>query len=203
MAQVVFSYKGTQFSIQCNRYDKMRDIFQKFFIKSYASKNSVYFIYSGNSVINDELTFEQIANRDDKNRNKMNIIVIEKNNSSISYHNFNSIDNNTQNISGNPLIFEALSELNKRYDKLENDIKKESKIMRKRIEDMKYKLMKIEKKRIRFEDATYYGQTIGLEISGLGIIENDNRNKYEGEMLKSDRSGIGIFYQPNGVFFYG
>ena len=64
-------------------------------------------------------------------------------------------------------------------------------------------LRKANKKRIRFVDSTYYGETIGIEITGLGIIENDNGNKYEGEMLDSKRSGIGIFYEKDGSIFMG
>ena len=68
--------------------------------------------------------------------------------------------------------------------------------MRKKIEEMQIKLRTVNKQRIRFDDLTYFGETLGKEITGLGIIENDNGNRYEGYMLNSDRSGIGIFYGP-------
>ena len=54
-----------------------------------------------------------------------------------NYYNYNN--NNPQN-NGNPFIFETLSDLNKRFDKLENEIKEESKNIKKRIEEMKSRL---------------------------------------------------------------
>ena len=203
MANVDFSYNGANLTIQCNKYDKMGTIFQKFFIKSGLIPNSVYFIYSGNGNINRELTFEQIANRDDKNRRRMNILVVPNTMSTTKYYSHGLTKNNVSHNYGKPLIFETLSNLNKRFDKLENEIKEESKNMRRRIDEMKNRLMKVEKKRIRYPDCTYYGQTIGKEVTGLGIIESDDGTKYEGEMLYSDRSGIGIYYGVNGDIFMG
>ena len=203
MAQVDFSYNGSHLTIQCNKYDKMGEIFQKFFIKSGLTQNSVYFIYSENSNINRELTFEEIANIDDKIRSKMNILVMDNTMSTNKYYSNNLIINNISQNYGKPLIFETLSDLNKRFDKLENEIKEKSKNMRRRIDEMKSRLMKVEKKRIRYSDATYYGQTIDKEVTGLGIIENDNGDKYEGEMLDDNKSGIGIFYELNGTIFMG
>ena len=39
---------------------------------------------------------------------------------------------------------------------------------------MKNKLIGTTKKKIRFDNATYFGETIGNEITGLGIISNDD-----------------------------
>ena len=73
--------------------------------------NSVYFLYSGKSDLDEELTFEQTANNIDKERNKMNILVSEKDNS------FNQNNNNNIPMStGKPLIFETLAQLDKKYD---------------------------------------------------------------------------------------
>lgn len=135
----------------------------------------------------------------------MNILVVDKNNSICTnkYYNYNSIKNNNPQNYAKPLIFETLSNLNKRFNKLENEIKEESKKMRRRIQEMKSRLMKVEKKRIRFADATYYGETRGREVTGLGIIEYDKGKKYEGEILVCDRSGIGILHDHNGAIFMG
>ena len=78
MAQVVFSFNGNDIIIQCNINEKMEEILKKFCIKVGKEINSLYFIYSGNYLNNDELTFEEIANKEDKERNKMNILVTEK-----------------------------------------------------------------------------------------------------------------------------
>ena len=87
MAEIIFNYNGNLTKIQCNKEEKMKEIFNKFIIKTQIDKNLIYFIYSGNNNINEELKFEEIANQEDKIRNKMNIIVndnnIDKNNISI------------------------------------------------------------------------------------------------------------------------
>ena len=77
MAQVVFSFNGNDIIIQCNKSERMEEILKKYSIKVGKEINSLYFIYSGN-YLNDELTFEEIANEEDKERNKMNILVTEK-----------------------------------------------------------------------------------------------------------------------------
>ena len=78
MAQVEFNYKGNMTIIQTNKYEKMKYIFQKYIEKTKIDINSIYFIYSGNN-INKELSFEEIINNEDKMKNKMNILVNEKN----------------------------------------------------------------------------------------------------------------------------
>ena len=62
MAQVNFNYKGEKTIIQCQKDEKMNDIFQRFLAKTNTDINSVYFLYAGNSNINNELTFNEIAN---------------------------------------------------------------------------------------------------------------------------------------------
>ena len=71
---VDFIYEGVTTSIQCNPNDKLKDICLNFTNKIHIDKNKVYFIYSGN-LINQELTFLQSANSEDKSRNKMSILV--------------------------------------------------------------------------------------------------------------------------------
>ena len=78
MAQVVFNFNGNDTIIQCDKNDSMKEIFIKYSNKIENEINNLYFIYSGNK-INDELTFEEIANEEDKKRYKMNIIVTESN----------------------------------------------------------------------------------------------------------------------------
>ena len=80
MAEVIFNYNGNLTTIQCNKEEKMKEIFNKYIIKTQIDKNLIYFIYSGNNNINEELKFEEIANNEDKIRNKMNIIVNDNNN---------------------------------------------------------------------------------------------------------------------------
>ena len=75
MACIEFDYNGKKTIIQCNNNEKLKDIFQKFLNKLGIAKDSVYFIYGSNTDINEELTFDNIANELDKKRNKMNILV--------------------------------------------------------------------------------------------------------------------------------
>ena len=81
MTEVVFSFNGSNTIIQCDRNETIRNIINKFGIKLQKDTNNLYYIYSGDS-INDklDLTFEQIANENDKGRNKMNVLVNEDTN---------------------------------------------------------------------------------------------------------------------------
>ena len=79
MAKVEFNYKGDLTIFQTNENQKMKDIFKSYIKETKIDRNSIYFIYSGNDNINEELTFEQVINNEDKRRNKMNILVNEKN----------------------------------------------------------------------------------------------------------------------------
>ena len=203
MSIVEFLYNNNPIIVQCNSNEKMKDIIQKFYTKSGCNPNSTYFIYSGSTISNRDLTFSQTINSMDRQRNRMKILVIESNNNRRDI-NYNLINNsgNPQSF-GRPLIFNTMDNLNKRFENLENELKQQSANMRRRIERMQDQLMTINKKKIRYSDATYYGETIGDEVTGLGIIENDNGLRYEGQMLDSDRSGIGIFYDKDGVIFMG
>jgi len=76
MAEVIFNYEGSNIIIQCNINDKMEDIIKRFLIKIKKNENDnkLLYIYNGN-IINYDLTVIQQANKLDKERNKMNIIV--------------------------------------------------------------------------------------------------------------------------------
>ena len=78
MTEIIFNYNGIITIIQSSQEEKMKDIFKKYTLKLEKDINSLFFVYSGNIIINDELNFEMIANKDDKLRNKMNIMVNDK-----------------------------------------------------------------------------------------------------------------------------
>ena len=78
MSRVIFEYKGIPITIQCLNEDKMKDICLKFITKMQININSVYFLYSGNILLNLDLKFREIANRFDIERNIMYILVNEK-----------------------------------------------------------------------------------------------------------------------------
>ena len=72
---VEFNYNGTKTIIQCQSNQKMKNIFQNYINKINVDKNNIYFSYDGKAgnQFNEELTFEEIINSEDKKRNKMNI----------------------------------------------------------------------------------------------------------------------------------
>ena len=57
MIEIIFNYKGNTTIIQCNKEEKMKEIFNKFKQKTGIDINSLYFLYSGNKLTNDELNF--------------------------------------------------------------------------------------------------------------------------------------------------
>ena len=87
MSQVVFSYNSQNIIIQCNLYELIYEIFQKFSTKANKDLNSLYFLYNGDIISNQFLTLDEIMNRDDKIRNKMNILVQDNQNTYTSQSN--------------------------------------------------------------------------------------------------------------------
>jgi len=72
MEQIEFIYKQNIILIQCHINDRMREIVNKFILKTFINKNSVIFLYSGN-IINDELKLSEIIGKD--KIDKMRILV--------------------------------------------------------------------------------------------------------------------------------
>ena len=76
MATINFTYNGISTTIQCNKDEKMRDIFDKYVSKTNLDINKIQFLYGGNIINNSsELSFIEQANSNDKERNIMNILV--------------------------------------------------------------------------------------------------------------------------------
>ena len=84
MSVIEFYYDSNNISIQCNQNEKLKEIFKKFKTKIGTSQNSFVYIYNGDLIKNEELTFYQLANLEDKKRNKMNILVSISTNSNSS-----------------------------------------------------------------------------------------------------------------------
>ena len=84
MMEVIFLYEGKNIIIQCNKKEKMKDIINKFIIKTNIDNNSVYYLYKGN-IINEELEIEKIIGEEDINNIKIivNKINEENNNNNI------------------------------------------------------------------------------------------------------------------------
>ena len=80
MSQVKFIFNGENTIIQCNSNEKMKDICQKFKEKvNIDSNKNIFYSYNGQLGIKEESVFEEVANKGDKLRKKMSIIVFENN----------------------------------------------------------------------------------------------------------------------------
>jgi len=79
MVEVEFYYNEMKTIIQCKLNDKIKDISQKYLNKINEDKNNIYFSYNGNAGnnFNEELTFQEMMNSEDKKRNKMKILVFK------------------------------------------------------------------------------------------------------------------------------
>ena len=79
MVEVEFYYNDIKTIIQCNLNDKIKDIYQNYLNKINEDKNNIYFSYNGiaGNNFNEELTFQEMINSEDKKRNKMNILVFK------------------------------------------------------------------------------------------------------------------------------
>ena len=72
-SEVIFSFDGNETIIQCNENDKIKDIFSRFINKRMIDGNDVYCLYSGTKMnLQQDLTFINLANTEDKSRKKMN-----------------------------------------------------------------------------------------------------------------------------------
>ena len=74
MSSVIFEYRGIKTTIQCSNSDKMKDICNLYASKINKNISFLLFLYGGNCV-NLELNFNEQANKIDRKRNEMNILV--------------------------------------------------------------------------------------------------------------------------------
>ena len=77
--KIIFAFKGMKTIIKCDKVEKMRNIIKRYGTVVEIDINKIYLVYNGKKV-NEELSFEEIANKQDKKMNMMNIIIYEKNN---------------------------------------------------------------------------------------------------------------------------
>ena len=75
--EITFTYEGINTTIECTKDQKFKDIIAKFKHKANAEGKLLYYMYNGTNVRNDELTFDEMANAEDKRRSKMNVLVNE------------------------------------------------------------------------------------------------------------------------------
>ena len=78
MSKVIFNYKGENTIVLCQENEKMIEICKRYGNKIQIDINDLYFLYNG-KIINIELRYDEIANRFDKERKEVAILVINKN----------------------------------------------------------------------------------------------------------------------------
>ena len=83
-AKVIFNFEGRDVSIQCSKDEKMKDICQKYVNKINKNINSLVFLYGGNQ-LNFDLNFNELANKIDKERNAMKVLVLVYNDETNEY----------------------------------------------------------------------------------------------------------------------
>ena len=77
MIKIYILYQDKETCIQGTNNEKMLNIFKKFYNNiGKHDANSLIFLYNGN-LVNEELTFEQVANNIDRNRSIMKLIAFE------------------------------------------------------------------------------------------------------------------------------
>ena len=76
MNKIEFTYNDDKFIVQCKNDDKMKDIISRFLFKVEKERKNMVFLYN-ELMINEDLPFNQCANRLDRSRNYMNVIVVE------------------------------------------------------------------------------------------------------------------------------
>ena len=72
--KIIFAFKGMKTTIKCDKAEKMRNIMKRYGTLVEIDINKIYLVYNGNKV-NEELSFEEIANKEDTKMNMMNIII--------------------------------------------------------------------------------------------------------------------------------
>jgi hypothetical protein len=75
MVEVEFIYKQQITIVQCELNNKIGDIYKRFISKVGIDINSVYFLYSGNKIDNNELIIDKLINNNDREIKKMKIVV--------------------------------------------------------------------------------------------------------------------------------
>ena len=80
MINIIFTFKGMNAIIQCNKEDKMKDICYKYVNKIGIDINLIYFLYNG---IKLDLYLNQQTNIIDNDKNEINILIFKKSKNTI------------------------------------------------------------------------------------------------------------------------
>lgn len=210
---VNFNYNGTKTVIQCLKYDKMEQIFEKFAFKLALDFDSLYFLYNGGK-IDFELTFYEQANYIDKENLEMSVIALSNVKNQIELKcpncqhllNIAEIKDFYNLITYNKNIDKMLSELksqikteNSNMEKLINDLIKENKKFEKEIQNLlrdenleeNNKIQSNNFKKINY-DITY--KNFDIKLKETIHMNKEYRNIYAATILKDGRFAISCGY---------
>ena len=94
--EIIFTFNGQTKSIIYDSNKSMKELFERFASKINIKINKFFFMYNKN-IINGRDSFKKIANKEDRKRDKMNILVIDKielyENRKKKYYTFNNNPN--------------------------------------------------------------------------------------------------------------
>jgi len=76
MTEISFYYDGQKKTLQCQKSDKMKDIFDKYFSETGIDNSNKYFLYNGEK-IDENLTVIQTSCKNDRITNEMNILIFD------------------------------------------------------------------------------------------------------------------------------
>ena len=79
---VIFVDNGSKIKAQCKSEDKIKNIMEKLGNKIYFDLTQIYLLYNG-KILNEEMKLGEIINQTDRKNNQMNILVCDKNPSSM------------------------------------------------------------------------------------------------------------------------
>ena len=225
-AKAIFTFDDADLIIQCTTKDNMRDICQNFSTKSNKDMNSFSFLYEGNPV-NFELSFNSQANKIDRDKQEMKILVYnngdeifinnnknigvtkgEKNNKLNEKENNEKISNNSNNIEGGNY---SVYQKNNLFENIESREVIEN-LFSCLNEKVKLKIIKYNKdlqKSINISLINYKflsGKYIIYEENGIGKEYYGSLDDciFEGEYVNGERNGKGKEYNYDGkVMFEG
>ena len=81
MSEIEFIYNGINTVIQCNSNEKMKEIIKKFKDKANIEQaQNIFYSYDEKLGINEDKSFEDTANSEDRKRSKMSVLVYENEN---------------------------------------------------------------------------------------------------------------------------
>ena len=78
MTKIIFAFNDVETTIQCKIGEKIKDVYLRFLSEKTINYHQIYFIYNG-YIIDENSTFQEIANISDKERNTINILIKPRN----------------------------------------------------------------------------------------------------------------------------